>query len=335
MASNMAIRQVKRGDCAWTAAKRNLIAQNKRAKNADIVKEMKRLAEVNGCKDVNEFNKKYFSRVNNVYAIEDNKVKPNKSRATNPINAPEEIEPTTPATPTPKSGNDVDKINGMKNDKDRIIEYNKQNYNGEYYGIIDKKSCKLNIYNKQGDVVKSYNVAVGKNKGDNINFGYYSKNKRTKEAGRYTTAGEFTLDEYKDFDGQNYISRKDGKHKIMALMGDNCGVDSGQLSIHMIPNHRPERVSQIKNRTNTRLSYGCVNITEEDYDQMHKYLGEGDKIYVLPEEKGNKLQLQKQKDGSYKFEQTYHKNDKRELSKEDASLVDYDVRPDKNPVYYA
>ena len=56
---------------------------------------------------------------------------------------------------------------------------------------------------------------------------------------------------------------------------------------------------------------------------------------ILPEEKGNKLQLEKQTDGSYKFAQQYHKKDKRDLTSAQASQVNYDVRPDKNPKYIA
>ena len=68
---------------------------------------------------------------------------------------------------------------------------------------------------------------------------------------------------------------------------------------------------------------------------MYQYIGEGDKVYILPEEEGNKLQLEKQKDGTYKFEQLYHRDQQRGISKEVASRVNYDVKPKKNPVYIA
>ena len=105
----------------------------------------------------------------------------------------------------------------------------------------------------------------------------------------------------------------------------------------MIPNNRSEREAAMDTPTvaDNRMSYGCVNLTEEDYDIMHSYLGEGNKIYILPEENGNKLLLEKQSDGSYKFEQQYHKDQKRNVSKEVASRVSYDVRPENNPRYIA
>ena len=50
--------------------------------------------------------------------------------------------------------------------------------------------------------------------------------------------------------------------------------------------------------TDNRQSSGCVNIPVEDLNEIqNKYgIGVGSKCYILPEEKGNKLVLQKQKD---------------------------------------
>ncbi len=344
MPKDMVIKKVERGDCAWTVAKRNLKAQNKSAKNADIVKEMKRLANINGCKDANDFNKKCFSSVNNYYAVEEKKPVVNKdSTPKKPDNTKQQGVTTNPADKTndtkknppletEKSNNPgIDKINKMTSDEKRIIQYNKTNYKGEHYGIVDKKACKLNIYDKQGKIVKSFTVGVGKTIGDNIGS-YFLDGGKKAETQRYTTAGEFTLDEYNS--GIDDYKGKDGKTKIMALRGDNMGVRGGQMCIHMC--YKPEyiqRAKKIKSKTlvDNRMSYGCVNLLEEDYDKMHKYLGEGDKIYVLPEESGNKLKLNKQKDGTYKFEQIYHKNDLRGKTKEEASNVNYDVRPERNP----
>lgn len=224
-------------------------------------------------------------------------------------------------------------INDMSDDTSRIVAYNKQNYHGKYYGIIDKKTCQLKIYDKQGNVVKTYPVGIGKNKGDNITFGYESQDYSKKEAGRFTTPGEFILDEYQELSARNYISKRDGKHKLMALKGDNIGSEGATQAIHMVPNNRKERIHRLETETpnDNRVSYGCVNLLEDDYDDMAKYLGEGNKIFILPEESGNKLQLEKQKDGSYKFVQQYHKNDARDLSPEEASQVDYDVKPENAP----
>ena len=227
----------------------------------------------------------------------------------------------------------ITKINEMSDDTARIIAYNRQNYAGDYYGIIDKKSCKLKIYDKQGNVIKTYPVGIGKNRGDNVTFGYKSQNRTKKEAGRYTTPGEFTLDEYQSLGNNNYVSRRDGRHKLMGLKGDNRGSEGATQAIHMVPNNRGERINRLETETpdDNRVSYGCVNLLEDDYDDMVRYLGEGNKIYILPEEDGNKLQLEKQSDGSYKFAQQYHKDDARDYTAEEASHVDYDIRPENDP----
>lgn len=220
----------------------------------------------------------------------------------------------TPATSATRVS-DPERINNISSNKDRIIEYNKTNYNKNYYGIVDKKNCKLTIYDKSGRAVKTYTLGLGKEKGDGL-----TKN--------HTTAGEFTLDEnVKGKDADNYTS-EDGTYKFMALRGDNAGSDNLTAGIHMVPkNLRSERNPKMESETidDNRMSLGCINMTENDYDDMCKYLGEGCKLYVLPEEDGNELKLKEQSDGSYKFEQTYHQDDERAVSKEAASVVIYDA----------
>lgn len=223
---------------------------------------------------------------------------------------------TKPVTET--KAEEAERINNLSTSTERIVEYNKKNYKKQYYGIVDKKTCTLKIYDKtSGTVVKTYTLGLGKDKGDGIS------------GGKYTTAGEFTLDEnVRGDDKDHYISKKDNKYKFMALRGDNAGTDGLIDGIHMVPNNlKSERMPKLESETidDNRMSLGCINMTEDDYDDMYQYLKEGCKIYILPEEDGNELKLKKQKDGSYKFEQTYHQDDKRGLSKEAASLVIYDA----------
>ena len=408
---------VKRGDSAWKMAQRSLQTNGQRVTNADIMKEMRRLANLNGCNNVDDFNSKFFSKVGGDVLIKQGstplpEAKPEtkqpakletpstpKASVQKPVISsrtsqfkfpqatviPDTIKQDTvelpdslrikkqslPDTtmvqkseqkafetlkkqhnPTPVNPQYLKSINDMPSDEQRIIRYNKDNYQGEHYGIVDKKSCQLKIYNKEGKVVKTFTVGVGKTKGDGlgaymIDQHYKTRDAAKAESNRYTTAGEFTLDDYAeaplDYTGS------DGKARMMNLKGDNRGVRSGQMSIHMLYDPKSDiskakqsasykqREAAIKSKglEDNRMSYGCVNLTQEDYDVMHSFLGEGDKIYVLPEEQGNKLQLEKQKDGSYKFAQQYHKQDKRDLSAEQASKVKYDVRPDKDPKFVA
>lgn len=377
---------VRKGDCAWKLAKQNLKARNQTVSNSAIINEMKRLAQLNNCNSVEDFNNKFFNRPGNEILIDDTSKQTNSSINNNSTSRkPSTATRDSVAADTTSQRNDnilkqntdtivkdntrvesglvkvdntniqqhkirtpkdtkeaeIKRINNLTDDKSRIIEYNKTNYDGKYYGIVDKKTCKLNIYDKQGNVVKSFTVGVGKSIGDGISSYYMEHNEKTKDAWkaesqRFTTAGEFTLDEHKKT--IDAYTGKDGKPKVMHLKGDNKGVRSGQLGLHML--YKPQydkRKAAIDSPglEDNRMSYGCVNLKEEDYDVMHQYLGEGNKIYVLPEEQGNKLQLEKQKDGSYKFEQIYHKNDARGLSKEEASKVNYDIHPERDPKYIA
>ena len=70
----------------------------------------------------------------------------------------------------------------------------------------------------------------------------------------------------------------------------------------------------------------------EQYDDLMTYIGEGDKVYILPEEKGNALNLEFNND-ELKFVQSYHKDQKREINAEEASEVIYDFAPNKAPTF--
>jgi hypothetical protein len=77
-----------------------------------------------------------------------------------------------------------------------------------------------------------------------------------------------------------------------------------------------EYVFQNKTIKDNRVSFGCVNFMVESYDKMRKLItGKGTKVYILPEEKGNSLHLEKQKDGSYKFFQTKYRYESQEKKK--------------------
>ena len=218
-----------------------------------------------------------FSNYNNVSSTNTNSDKSTTNKT------------TTEKTSTPK------KTTGNVN-VDRIIEYNKTNYSPDYYGVVDKKTCTLSIYNKDGKVVKSYILGLGADKGDGI--------AHNGQGGRLTTAGEFTLDENVSLVGeQNY--REGNKLNFMALKGDNVGDAGSQAGIHMIPkNLLSKRTPWMDSKTlnDNRMSKGCVNMYQADYEDMYnKYLRGGCKIYILPEDNRNELVLRTQADGISKF----------------------------------
>ncbi len=329
---------VKTGDCAWTVAKRNIQVKNNNAKitNTQIMKEMERLAKLNNCNSVNDFSAKYFNNIGKKLILEQET--PSNNNTATATNTPQvkKQSPEIKKTNTPKT--EIQRINEMPNDLTKIIQYNKKNYKGNFYGVVDKKTCQLMIFDKSGKVVKRITVGIGKTKGDGLSNYYQDHYKHTSDAykaesNRFTTPGEFTLDEAPGNPNHKGYMGNDGTYRSMGLKGDNRGVRSGQQAIHVVYNNDPNRIKGIKSKgtEDNRMSYGCVNLLQEDYDTMHKYLGEGDKIFILPEEKGNSLKLEKQADGTYVFHQQYHKQDKRDISIARASQVKYDVRPDKAP----
>jgi len=337
---------VERGDNLWKIAEKSLKQQNKEVNRNSIYCEIIRLAELNGCKNVDEFNNKFLKQSD---SDENTGVKVQKNVNPNPpemIKKPDKSDKKEDFGKVWKSipqyesvEQEVKRINSLENDLTRIIQYNKRHYDGKHYAVIDKKSCQLTLYDKEGKVIKKFVVGVGKTKGDGLsNYFIDHLNKTDKaalaEKSRYTTPGEFTLDEVfitPKSDTKGYTGT-DGQYRLMRLKGDNRGVRSGQQAIHVVYNNDANRIKAIntEDTEDNRMSYGCVNLLQEDYDELHEYLGEGDKVFILPEEKGNKLQLEKQSDGSYIFHQQNHKDDARDYSVKVASRVKYDVHPERD-----
>ena len=270
---------VSKGECAWNVAQRTLQKKGGKVTTADITKEMQRLAKLNNCDSVEDFNKKFFSKVGSEFVIDKKEVQGQQQRSV-PLLAPDTLNPDStlrqdntrvsrdtlvqrqnnttkteiltppdlvkdsdrkaPVKSQPKltaKEQEVLRINSMKDDASRIIEYNKKNYEGEHYAIVDKKKCTLSVYDKDGNVVKSFTVGVGKKVGDQLGSYYLDRAYKTKDAwkaeqGRYTTPGEFTLDEVKSTSAA--YTGKDGKPKMMTLRGDNKGVRAGNQAIHML-----------------------------------------------------------------------------------------------------
>ena len=331
---------IQKGDTLWKVAQKNLGTTG--ISNSEIMAEMKRLAQANGYGNDYEKLANQFKIGNTI-----------KLGSAAPTSAKEvEVADTTKRkkTPDPKQTL-ITEINKLPTSKDRIIEYNKT-FGKKHYAIVDKKACTITLYDKDGNIVKDQNgneiilpVGVGKYKGDNLMYGYASDDKKMKEAGRYTAAGEFTLDE---LDGRvrSEDSFANYGERVMDLKGDNHGVQSAQMALHQVPEtiSKNERTNALRNDKNpdgtlktnrntrdNRMSYGCVNLLPEDYDTLYAYLKEGNKVYVLPEERGNKLTLEIQPNGREKFVQDYHKDQERGLSAEEASKVYYDKETSAAP----
>jgi len=79
-------------------------------------------------------------------------------------------------------------INLLEDDTQKIKEWAKISTT-ENYLIINKKDCSATVYDKNGNVVKMFEIGIGRDKGDDFNdtSGLVGKARNT------TPAGEFTL----------------------------------------------------------------------------------------------------------------------------------------------
>lgn len=223
---------VKSGDSAWVVAKKTLQQKNSGSKvtNAQIMKEMERLAKLNHCDSVEDFNNKYFGNIGKNLIIDENSTqqKANVNKTKTPQAKKDTIRMDTTkfeikqdntkvvrdTFPQPTIGKDSVKtdtvqkkrysapalssfqkeaahINNIKGSKNRIIEYNKKHAKGNYV-IVDKKTCQATVYSKDGKPLKSYEVLLGATKGDNLSTAF-AKDTKVAAAGRRTVPGEFKL----------------------------------------------------------------------------------------------------------------------------------------------
>ena len=206
-------------------------------------------------------------------------------------------------------------------DEQKIISYNakKQLYkgNGSNYIIVDKNKCQAKVYSPLGQVLYKTEVALGRNIGDKRAGGYMVPGAKLLA---YTTPGEYTIAR----DGsRNSKNIKLYGQRLLPLAGDHTQEaykKSQVLALHRVPKtpmgKLRENVFGNKTIKDNRVSFGCVNFLVESYDKMRKLInGKGTKVYILPEEKGNSLHLEKQKDGSYKFFQTKYRYESQETPK--------------------
>ena len=204
-------------------------------------------------------------------------------------------------------------------DKNKIIEFNKllKKYNKpvENYIIVDKKTCTATVYSPEGDVLQVSEVALGRHIGDKRGGGYGVKGA---ELRAFTPPGEFDI----IFEGAKKTSRdfKLYGKRVLGLSGDHTRQESKIsqiLALHRVPATPMGKLRENVFNNNTlkdnRVSFGCVNFLADSYDKMRSFIkGLKTKVYILPEEKGNSLHLETQKDGSYKFFQTKYRYESQE-----------------------
>lgn len=191
----------------------------------------------------------------------------------------------------------VSEINSMKNDEQKIKEWAKFKSEKNYV-IINKKECSATVYDKEGKEIKSFEIGIGKEKGDDFNDtkGLLGKPKNTTPAGEYTLIPN--------------VYNKSAYGDLTLSLGDKANKSKGTkkvVALHKIPKFRlKDRADKFydDDLANNRMSHGCINFVEEDFKELTKYIHGGFKVYILPEEEGNKLILEKNNKNEFELTQT-------------------------------
>jgi len=191
----------------------------------------------------------------------------------------------------------VSQVNALQNDEQKVKKWAKYS-STENYVIINKKDCSATVYDKDGNEIKSFEIGIGTEIGDDFNDtrGLYGKVKNTTPAGEYTLIkniinqsayGDFTLSL-----GEK-ANQKQASKKVVAM--------------HKVPSFRAkDRIKKFEdgNLANNRMSHGCINFLEKDFKEFTKHIHGGFKVFVLPEEEDNQLILKKNNKGKLELTQT-------------------------------
>lgn len=213
----------------------------------------------------------------------------------------------------------ADTFSTKMSDMAKVVEFNKllKQYgksNGNYI-VIDKKHCKAMVINPDGDILQTHEVALGKHIGDKRGGGYGVKGAKL---AAYTPPGEFTICKVGSNKGSSNERLYD--QRVLVLAGDHTQKAyqrSQVLALHRVPRSPMGKLREnvLKNKSikDNRVSFGCVNFLVDSFDKMKSMIkGVSTKVYILPEEKGNSLYLEKQSNGTFKFFQKKYRYESQE-----------------------
>lgn len=194
---------------------------------------------------------------------------------------------------------EASQINLIQNDEQKIKEWAKLN-SAENYIIINKKDCSATVYNKDGRAIKTFEVGIGRDIGDDFNdtSGLVGKPKNTTPAGEYILHKNiFNKSAYGDFSLS--LGAKANKARSTKKV----------VALHKIPKFRLQTRSDKfydGDLKNNRMSHGCINFIEKDFKELIQHIHSGLKTYILPEETDNHLMLKKNDKDDFEFVQTKH-----------------------------
>lgn len=193
--------------------------------------------------------------------------------------------------------NKVYEINSLQDDEQKVKEWAKYS-SAENYLIINKKNCLAIVYDKYGNRINSFEVGIGREKGDDFNdtLGLQGVPKNTTPAGEYTLVPNiFNIPAY----GSLTLSLGAKANKVKNV--------KKVVALHKVPKFRQkDRLRKLYDGdlANNRMSHGCINFNEQDFKELIKSIHGGLKVYVLPEEPDNRLILTKNDKNEFELTQT-------------------------------
>lgn len=182
-------------------------------------------------------------------------------------------------------------LNSLEN-IDKINNFYKEGYRKGKYIIVDKKAEKYHIY-QDGNLLDSYEGIFGANKGDQQTITVVGKDREGNrkvfwERGNSQTGmGEYDISERQEDDAKH-------GHVPAFNLYNSRGIEV-PTAFHGTPKSRKKSFNN-KGMTN-KLSHGCINCKDQDLkDLYYKHgLDVGDKVYILPEDEGNSVNIESDK----------------------------------------
>lgn len=165
-----------------------------------------------------------------------------------------------------------------KKDDKTIIKSGKHDSN---YAIVDKKNQKIEVFNKDGELLYDSKVQTGASGEDFNTITYVDNNGHIiNHAGNDSTPAGITRISYK------------GKYKGRAcFVRSRYNSSTGKWDDNLATSMHFERIDN-------KGSNGCVRLPGKSGDELSKYLNAGDFVYTLPQKEGSKFVL---KEGSLNF----------------------------------
>lgn len=171
------------------------------------------------------------------------------------------------------------------NDKELIRNFHREFPNPDcgFYGVIDKVSAEFKIYKNSGEEVYRSEVLVGAEISDQRTR-WMNYNDRIPSSS--TGAGIFTI---RQQDLSDSFNKKNFNNNILSFVDETK--QNTVFAIHQVPLNLSSRYSKFgtSNANDRRISGGCANLKLADFIAAKKWLAPSCKVYVLPEEKGNKF----------------------------------------------